>query len=197
VLRAIIGAPVNGRIPILAAGLAAGVLASAPAGAVAPTASAPCTQEDRGENVLCLINARRAERGMTALNPDRGLGVAAQRGATSLGITGPLVHERGRGTAPESRLAAAGYGGGTAKRFIFGEVLGRGSGTSAAPDQRVAGWMADGEIRRTLLSSRFKDAGIGVVAADGVATYVVDVGTERRGGGDSGAQGTKPKKPKK
>ncbi|MDX6716839.1 MAG: hypothetical protein QOH30_3397 [Baekduia sp.] len=163
-----------------------GVAADAPP---SPSPS-PCAGADRRPTaatesraraaVLCLLDAARAERGLPALRAELHAGRAAQRFAAALDPHKPLTHRGPGGTAPQDRLAQAGYAGGSRKAFDAGEALGRSVGRSATPAQRVTSWLADGPTRRVLLAARFRDVGLGVSVAGDRTTYVVDLAAPRR-----------------
>jgi uncharacterized protein YkwD len=162
--------PVPGLLTATAAVSAALATAAPPA---APAAAASCPEDAAVPGaIVCRINAARAARHVPPLRSDARLAGAARRYAIALGTTGPLTHAlRGTGS-PERRIEAGGYGGRRGV-FDFAEVLGRSSGGAATPDQRTQDWLRDTPIRRSLVSRRFRDVGVGSATAGDTTTYVL------------------------
>jgi uncharacterized protein YkwD len=102
---------------------------------------------------------------------------AAQKFATTLSPSKPLTHRGKGGSTPIERIAAAGYGRGT---FTAAEALGRAYGALATPAQRVQVWLSDQTIKKLLLSSKYRDVGVGVAVHGATTTYVVELGRAGR-----------------
>jgi uncharacterized protein YkwD len=148
--------------------LAAPSCAGADAPATAASAAATRTA------IVCLVDAARAQRHLTALRRDAHLQTAAQRWARSLGASRPLSHAGRDGSTPITRIADAGYARG-ASGFSAVETLGRSQGSLTTPAARVAAWLRSASTRRLLLSAKYRDVGVGVVTAGDQATFVVEL----------------------
>jgi uncharacterized protein YkwD len=158
-------------------------VAAWPGAAVAADAPAPCANADvlatpsnvtqTRAAIVCLLNAARAERGVPVLGVDVRLRSAAQAFARALDPDKPLTHAGGGGSTPLSRIAKAGYARG-ASGFTAAETLGRSHGDLATPATRVKAWLAAAGTRKLLLSSKYRDVGVGVMTRGDETTYVVE-----------------------
>jgi uncharacterized protein YkwD len=110
--------------------------------------------------VTCLINHRRAHRGLKRLHGSVALAVAAQEHSDAMANQNFFAHDGGDGT-PESRAQAAGYMTG-ASAWGLGENLEWGTGKAASPRAVVDGWLGSAEHRDVMFSRRFRQIGIGV-----------------------------------
>lgn len=157
---------------------AVGARASAHSGAPAACAgaesdpAATSVADVRGA-IVCLLDAARAGHRLPALHRDVHLQSAAQKFAGGLSPSKPLTHRGKSGSTPIQRIAAAGYGVGT---FTAAEALGRAYGALATPAERVHVWLADKTIKKLLLSSKYRDVGVGVSVHGATTTYVVELG---------------------
>jgi uncharacterized protein YkwD len=122
--------------------------------------------------IACLIDAARAEHRAPALHRDARLSSAAQKFARALGPKKALTHTGKGGTTPIDRIAAAGYGGGT---FTAAETLGRAHGALATPEERVRVWLSNKTIKNLLLSSKYRDVGVGISVKGETTTFVVEL----------------------
>jgi uncharacterized protein YkwD len=156
----------------------ASAASAAPACAGADATPTEATAAQTRSAIACLIDAARAERGGPALLRNAQLRTAAQRFAAALDADKPLKHTGPGGSSPLDRIADAGYVQRSAT-FVAGETVGRGTGGLASPAARVKRWLADAATRRVLLSTKYRDVGVGVVTRGDVTTYVVEVA--RRG----------------
>ena len=105
--------------------------------------------------MLTLVNAERTSRGLAAFTSNGALTQAAESYAHTLLQFDSLTHTA-NGTDPLGRMRAAGYTGGP----TVGEVLWRGVG-SWPPERTVADWMASPGHRAIILSSAYREAGVG------------------------------------
>ena len=105
--------------------------------------------------VLTLVNAERTSRGLAAFTSNGTLTQAAESYANTLLQFNSLTHTA-NGTDPLGRMRAAGYTGSP----TVGEVLWRGVG-SWPPERTVADWMASPGHRAIILSSAYREAGVG------------------------------------
>ena len=133
---------------------------------------------------VCLINKRRVRRGMPRLRINRRLTRAAMVHTHDMIRRGYFGHVSKRGRDVVDRLYGARYLGG---RFSWrvGENLAWGSGDRGTPRQIVRAWMHSAGHRRNMLDRRFREIGIGVIAAAPThtdlptATYTTTFGVRR------------------
>jgi uncharacterized protein YkwD len=164
---------VRGHLPNCA--VAASAAASEPR-------EAPTVRLERA--AVCLINNRRAARGLTRLRLNRRLGVAAFWHTHDMVRRNYFGHVSGRGRDVVDRLHMSGYLGG---RFSWtvGENLAWGSGSYGTPEHIVQEWMESPGHRRNMLDPRFREIGIGVIYGSPVrtrlpaATYTTTFGGRR------------------
>ena len=131
----------------------AGVCASTSA-----TASSASTAQ-LTKATLCLLNQERTKRGLRPLRANKRLATAAKRHAADMVRRDYFSHVCPGGTDFVARIRRAGYRGAT-----LGENLAAGSGELASPAATVRGWMNSAGHRANILHSRFREAGVGVVA---------------------------------
>jgi uncharacterized protein YkwD len=109
---------------------------------------------------VCLVNKRRARRGIRNLKNNSTLYSAAQRHASDMVQNHYFSHTSKGGTAPAGRATAAGY---TKKpRWQVGENIAWGSGTLATPAAIVQAWMDSPGHRENLLRRSFREAGLAI-----------------------------------
>jgi uncharacterized protein YkwD len=138
--------------------------------------------------VICLVNVERTSRGIAPLKRDADLGQAAGAHSQDMAQRQYFSHVSADGSGLSDRLKAAGYGK-PGDGWRAGEDLGWGTGARATPNALVDAWMQSDHHRRILLSSTYKEVGVGVAAGapkatdSGLpgATYAMDLGTIRRG----------------
>lgn len=145
----------DAQVPTAAAGKAARSACGAADGPAADTAPPKLRR-----SVRCLVNRKRAKRGLRKLKHDRALRRAAQRHSKRMVKTGCLDHRCGNEPALEQRLVRAGYAEG-AKRWAYAEN----TGCAASAAAMVETWLRSREHRLNLLGQRFRDIGVGVVNA--------------------------------
>ncbi|MDW8292156.1 MAG: CAP domain-containing protein [Anaerolineae bacterium] len=120
------------------------------------------------------LNALRRANGASLLAWNAQLATAAQRHAEDMASNGFLDELGSDGSAPEQRIAAAGYPSWQEKR-VWAELLYAGRGTF---DDALRFFQVDEAQRTTLLDLRFREVGIGI-ASDGRYTYwVVTLGAQ-------------------
>ncbi len=134
---------------------------------------------------LCLLNAERAARGLTALTVDRLLQKAALNHGSDMVVNRYFAHEGRNGSKPAERIRAAGYlSSGAAWRI--GENLAWGTGDLSTPRSIMAAWMNSSGHRANILTAAYREIGFGVVAgnpntSDGAgATFVTEFGVVQR-----------------
>jgi len=132
---------------------------------------------------LCLMNSERGAHGLAGLRAQPTLASAAGRYAREMVSERFFAHTSPHGSTVLSRIRDASYLRG-APAWTVGENIASGSGTLATPRAIVAAWMASPGHRANLLSSCFRDVGIGMAAgmparqadAGSAGTYVTDFG---------------------
>jgi LysM repeat protein len=122
--------------------------------------------------ILQQVNALRAANGLAPYKSDNALMGAAQAHSDYQAATGTTSHTGKGGSRPRDRAVAWGYGGGAA--VYVSENIATGTGMTAA--QAVSLWQGDGVHLTTMLSSSYRDAGVGAAEAGGVVYYTLDVG---------------------
>jgi uncharacterized protein YkwD len=126
--------------------------------------------------VLCLVNKKRAAHGVGALKLDKRLQKAAGRHARDMLRHNYFDHQRPGGPDLTARLNRAGWHG-----HAWGENIAYGCGPSATPRVTVRMWMNSPPHRSIMLSSTYRQGGIGVT--DGAlcgagGMWVLDVGRQ-------------------
>ena len=134
---------------------------------------------------VCLINQRRASRGLRRLRLDRRLSKAAvwhthdmvhRHYFAHISLNGNDIVARLR----KSRYIKPGFG------WMVGENLAWGSGTSGTPREIVTAWMNSPAHRRNMLNRRYREIGIGVLVGAPqrvelpAATYTTTFGYRHR-----------------
>ena len=133
--------------------------------AVHPAAAAPQDSASFAARVLELTNIERQNAGLAPLAMNSQLTDAAQNYSEVLASTGCFEHTCGPVPNFVDRDVQAGYTGWTA----LGENIAAGFTT---PEAVVAGWMASPGHRANILSPKFTEIGIAMVAAnDQFGTY--------------------------
>ncbi|HEX6712029.1 MAG TPA: CAP domain-containing protein [Thermoleophilaceae bacterium] len=150
------------------------------AGACASTSAnpAPSNLGALQGSILCLLNAERSAKGLSALHSNGKLRNAAKAWANRMVAGRFFAHEAGNSTVL-SRIKRTGYVRGN---WSLGENIAWGSGALATPQAIVNGWMHSPGHRANILHGAFKDIGIGIKLGapgqglSGGATYVTDFG---------------------
>jgi uncharacterized protein YkwD len=129
--------------------------------------------------VLCLVNERRARRGLGALRADARVTRAAGRHARDMAARRYFAHQRPGGPDLGDRMSAAGV-----RYRAVGEAIAYGCGRRATPRATVRAWMNSPPHRDILLSRRYGTAGVGVadrapVKCRGGATWVFNAARQR------------------
>lgn len=134
---------------------------------------------------LCLLNAERTSRGLTALRANGRLRNAAVIHSRDMVSGHYFSHEDLSGGGPEDRIGQAGY----LPRFgpwVIGENIAWGTDNLATPRAIVRAWMNSMPHRRNILYSDFRDIGVGIALGvpdpslgDG-ATYSTEFGARSR-----------------
>src|SRR5215217_2255478 len=107
------------------------------------------------EATLCLLNAERADRGLTVLRPNAQLQRAALGHGADMVGRGYFSHSGRNGSQPAQRIRAAGYlsSGGA---WRIGENLAWGTGELSTPKAITAAWMASPGHRANVLQPAYR-----------------------------------------
>lgn len=152
---------------VLSAALACTMLVS-----VAPAASAKC----RGANLrpansservmaratVCLLNKARTKRGLHRLRLNPRLSAAARNHSRDMVRKQYFDHVSRSGRDVVDRLTRTGYLGAAAS-WVVGENLAWGAGSRSTPREIMSAWMRSSGHRRNILTSRFREVGIGII----------------------------------
>jgi uncharacterized protein YkwD len=179
------------RSSALAAAALATTLLAAPA-------SAPAASACRGADVspstasvatarhatLCLLNQQRHAHGLRRLRESAKLRSAAQSYTWAMVRNDFFDHVSPGGSTLLGRVRSTAYLA-SARGWALGENIAWGAGSRATPRSTVRAWMNSAGHRHNILTARFNEIGIGVVAGAPVAlpagmnaaTYTTDFGT--------------------
>ena len=132
--------------------------------------------------IHCLLNRKRATRGLDRLGTDPRLQRAAQWHNDYMEEHRCFSHQCPGEPALLTRLTEVNYVVGGLTRWAYGENIAWGERALGTPKSIVHGWMGSPAHRRNLLDPRFRDLGVGF--SHGVppsprgngATYTIDLG---------------------
>ena len=177
------------RTTALTAALMATPLLAAPASASAACAGGDVAPTQANGAVvrhatLCLLNEQRASHGLRKLRSSAKLRSAAQAFTWAMVRNDFFDHVSPGGSTLMSRVRSTAYTAG-ARGWALGENIAWGAGYRGTPKAIVDAWMHSSGHRHNILTGRFTEIGIGVVAGapvdlpDGMnaATYTTDFGT--------------------
>jgi uncharacterized protein YkwD len=177
----------RGALPLLLLTTVVAGASPASAATVCASADGPTAQASTvalANAALCLVNQERSSRGLEPLKLNRRLTRAAVGHARDMDARGYFSHDTEGGGTFVDRIRKVGYV--PAHAFpSLGEDLAWGSGTLGTPRAIVQGWMESPEHRANILSTKFREAGMGVgfgdpgAGEDGV-TYALDFGSGGR-----------------
>lgn len=161
----------QGRRRIAVAAVAA-VAVLVPASAPTAASAAPCANRDAHPSetrtgaikraTLCLLNRRRAARGLKKLRHNRELAVAARRHAQDMVNQDFFAHTTPGGVSFVDRILRTDYVR-SSRGYSVGENLAWGSYRLGTPRLIVQAWMRSPGHKRNILDGRFREIGIGVV----------------------------------
>jgi uncharacterized protein YkwD len=137
-------------------------------------------------SVNCLINDIRSSRGLPALTRSPELQAIAQRHGADMVTRRYFAHVSPTGGTVDKRARRAGYLDGPC--WVLGEDLGWAPPAIASAQAVVDAWMESPTHRAVILDPRFREIGIGLVAAAPVgdsagATFVLELGVVQCGAG--------------
>lgn len=132
--------------------------------------------------VLCLVNRERAARRIAILRVSSSLARAAARYSTSMVQLQYFAHRSPAGDDVRRRAARTGYRR-HGRATLLGETLAWGRDATATPTELVTTFMRSPGHRRTMLSRRYRDIGVGLAlgapapdATGNAATLTIDFG---------------------
>jgi uncharacterized protein YkwD len=159
---------------------AAGARASACDAARVAVSSATLAQAR--DATLCLLNRERTRRGLRPLRMNQRLTRVAAAHSRDMVLERYFAHDSLDGTTPFQRIIAAHYVPPKAG-WSLGENIGWGADDLAQPLALVRAWMHSGPHRANILSSDFREIGVGIAPGVPVAmahavggTYTTDFG---------------------
>lgn len=134
--------------------------------------------------VRCLVNKKRARRGLRAVRNSKQLAKAAERHSRYMRDNRCFAHRCNGGPDLATRLERSGYlpCGCT---YSYGEAISWSYGSSATPKRTVTAWMKSPSHKKILMHRKFREIGIGTVwgsphgATDDAAIYTADLGFRR------------------
>jgi uncharacterized protein YkwD len=142
------------------------VLALAAAPAVALRCAPPPSLE---QQVVNIVNQRRAEIGLGALRVDPTLTALAQAHAADQASVDRMSHTGTDGSDPATRIIRSGY-----PARVWGENVAAGYTDSEAV---MVGWMDSPSHRANILDGVFRQIGVGLAfAPDGTAYWSMELG---------------------
>lgn len=145
----------------------------------------PAKLDQAADAIICLVNAERTSRGLSALERDADLAQAARDHSRDMAKRNYFDHTSPGGKTVGDRVRDAGYGD-PGDGWRVGENLGWGTGRRAAPNALVDEWLKSPPHRKNMLKSAFEEVGVGV--AQGApnkgsdlpgATYTLNLGVIR------------------
>lgn len=132
--------------------------------------------------VLRLVNAQRTKRGLRPVKVRYDLTRAARAHSAEMARRRILTHSCANGDSVATRLRSYGYTTSGCSYWRVGEDIAWGTQGSlhATPTAIVAAWMKSTSHRRVILTSNFRDAGVGIKSADGRSWFTLDLGRRIR-----------------
>jgi len=130
--------------------------------------AAPTSAQSPADQIISLVNALRAARGLPPYSPNAALMAAAQSHANWMAANGSYTHTGEGGSTPQQRATAAGYQGYVAENIV--------GGTNLSPGQGVVWWENSAIHYATMTSTRHIHVGAGFASAGGQNMYVLVVG---------------------
>jgi len=129
------------------------------------------TDAGRVSDVVAAINAYRAQNGIAAYTVNPKLTTAAQSHSQDMACNNLFVHTGTDGSTPTTRVTAAGYSASSVTENVYGSfppLTGQGAVTWWATDQ------TDPNHNLNLISTKYKEIGVGYAFFNNFGYYVVD-----------------------
>ena len=128
---------------------------------------------------LCVLNVQRARHDLRPLRLNRELSTAARRHSRAMVSGRFFSHDSAGGASFVDRIRDTGYLSGASSWFV-GENIAYGSGDRSSPRSIGRAWMNSPPHRANILSTSFREIGIGLAlgtpVGGGGATYTTDFG---------------------
>jgi len=161
------------------------VVATLACGLANATPSAALTKSVNERTVLRLINQAREQRGLRPVITSTTLRRAALAHSRDMLARDYFSHWAPSGASFATRASRAGYGRSGCSSWAVGEVLAWGSSYLGTPESTFARWMGSSQHRKVILSSRWRDVGVGCARGTlwdvpDVVVYTVDFGRRVR-----------------
>lgn len=131
-------------------------------------------QGDPASEVVRLVNQLRASRGLPPYQVDAILMSVAQEQASWSAANNHIGHDGPGGSSPDDRAKAAGYGAGVRSFAI--ENAAHGTASYNTPYLVVTMWQSDQVHLNAMISTDYKDIGVGYAVAGEYSWYVMMVG---------------------
>lgn len=132
-------------------------------------------QADLASDLLSRINVLRTQNGLLPLAVSDQLSAAAQRHSSDMATTGNVSHSGSDGSTMDSRVRASGYG--FWRTFgIWGENIY--GGQNATVDDAWAFWNGSPDHRSNLISTRYREIGVGVATGDKGTYFTLNFGAQ-------------------
>lgn len=129
------------------------------------------TDMNRVNDVITAINAYRAQNNLPPYNVNTPLTMAAQSHSEDMACNNLFVHTGSNGSTPSSRVAAAGYSASSVTENVYGSF-------PPLTGQDVVTWWAtdqtDPSHNANLISTKYREIGVGYAFFDNSGYYVVD-----------------------
>ena len=135
------------------------------------SACAFTVNESNVNDVVTAVNTYRAKNGLSPYNVNAQLTQAAQSFSEDMACNKLFVHTGSNGSTPASRVAAAGYSASNVTENVYGSfppLTGQGAVSWWATDQ------TDPNHNLNLISTKFKDIGVGYSFFNNYGYYVID-----------------------
>lgn len=149
----------------------------------ATRAQAAVTPTTTEQQVIKLVNSQRAKKGLVPIRFNASLTRAARAHSRDMASRGVLTHTSANGDSVGRRVIRFGYTASGYSSWSVGENIARAkSGTVAAtPEGIVMMWMTSTAHRANILTSKWRDAGVGMATSDnGQRYFTIDFGRRIR-----------------
>ena len=142
--------------------------------AIGSSTCAFTVNQSNANDVVTAVNAYRAKNGIPPYNVNAQLTQAAQSYSEDMACNHLFVHTGSNGSTPASRVAAAGYSASSVTENVYGSyppLTGQGAVSWWATDQ------TDPNHNLNLISTQYKDIGVGYSFFNNYGYYVIDFAT--------------------
>jgi uncharacterized protein YkwD len=130
------------------------------------SASTPLTLTKLEQQVVNLVNQKRASHGLVKLRVNSKLETAARAHSKEMGSKQYFSHDSASGETFARRVIRYGYTRSGYSYWAAGENIAWGSGLYATANAVVNSWMKSPAHRAVILTRKFRDVGLGAVVCD-------------------------------